>query len=159
MTATGGRPLARAPQASIESVLVWIDARRATMVRLDEPYAVIEHVISDVPAHRRSTGNVRHDPSTRHGGGGQRTGEANRLEHLARFVDLVAARLPSGNINVIGPGTVREHLERAIREADERHGRIRALTCEPADKMTERQLVARLRDLVGAPLERRQTGA
>ena len=34
VTATQGRPLARAPQASIESVLVWIDSRRATIVRL-----------------------------------------------------------------------------------------------------------------------------
>jgi hypothetical protein len=142
--------------------LVWIDAREAVIVGWHGDSAQIERVGSDVPAHRRSTGHVRHDPATRHGGGGspQSAGEPHRLEHLERFVDLVAARLPpDDDLIVLGPGTVREHLERHVREIDDRQGRVRDISAEPSPRRTERQLVARLRHVLDADPPRRTVGA
>ncbi len=144
------------------STLVWIDAREAVIVRLQGKRASLERVESDVPAHHRSTGHVRHDPGVRHGGGGppQTAGEPHRLEHLGRFVEQVARQLPEDDdLVILGPGTVREHLEHRVRELDERHGRSRGISCEAAARLTDPQLIARLRHEVGADLRRRTVGA
>src|SRR5688572_9309545 len=86
------------------TTLVWIDSRDAVIIRLREGRTRLERVESEVPAHHRATGHVRHDPAVRHGGGGspQTAGEPHRLEHLKRFVTEVAGRLaPDDELLVI----------------------------------------------------------
>ena len=144
------------------STLVWIDAREAVVVRWQDDRARLDRVESDVPAHHRATGHVRHDPGVRHGGGGspQTAGEPHRLEHLQRFVEQVARRLPEDDdLLILGPGTVREHLERLVSDTDEQHRRGRAVSSEASPRLTDRQLIARLRRLVHAEPCRRTVGA
>jgi hypothetical protein len=144
------------------SALVWIDAREAVIIHVQGDRAPIERVESDVPAHHRATGHVRHDPAVRHGGGGspQSAGEPHRIEHLNRFVGDIANRLAAGDdLLILGPGTVHERLARQLSEGDERHGRIRDIACEASPPMTDRQLVARLRRFAGVEPRRRTVGA
>jgi hypothetical protein len=132
--------------------LIWIDAREASVVRWVDGAAVVRQLVSDVPAHRRSTGHVRHHPDVRHGGGGspQTAGEPRRLEHLARFLDAVAEVPPDeDDLLVLGPGTVQEHLAAQLRERDRHRHIIRDIDCEPAARLSRRQLVARLRRAIG----------
>lgn len=144
------------------STLVWIDAREAVIVHWDGDRAEVERMDSEVPAHHRATGHVRHDPSVRHGGGGapQTAGEPHRLEHLERFVDQVADRLPPGDdLLILGPGVVHERLEHFVRGADEHLDRARDITCEASSRLTDRQLIARLRRFAGSDPRRRTIGA
>jgi len=143
------------------SSLVWIDAREAVIVRMQGDRARIERVESEVPAHHRATGHVRHEPTVRHGGGGPQTaGEAHRLEHLRQFVADIANRLPSGDpLLILGPGTVHERLAQHLSESDARHGRDRDIVCEPSLPLTDRQLVARGRRFAGVEPRRRTVGA
>jgi hypothetical protein len=153
---TMGDEMARA------STLVWIDAREAVIVRWQDDRARLERVESEVPAHHRTTGHVRHDPTVRHGGGGspQTADEPHRLEHLERFVREVAHRLaPDDDLLIIGPGTVHERLERHLSESDRHHGRHRDIACEASPPLTDRQLIARLRVFAGAEPPRRTVGA
>jgi hypothetical protein len=136
--------------------LVWIDAREARIVRWIDDAAQVEHLVSDVPSHRQSSGHVRHAPSIRPGGGGgtpATSGEPRRLEHLARFLEAVAARLPDGDLELIGPGTTHEHLAQVIRAADPRG--TRRIVTAASDQRTERQLVAHARHLAGHDPKRR----
>jgi hypothetical protein len=138
--------------------LVWIDAREARIVRWVDDAASVERVESDVPSHRRSSGHVRHDPSIRPGGGGgsaATAGEPRRLEHLARFLEAVARRLPDGDLQLIGPGTVHERLATVVRRADPRGSRQISLAASPP--RTERQLIAEVRRLVGRAPRRGST--
>jgi len=140
-----------------DCTLVWIDARQAVVVRWHAGDVRLERLHSDVPSHHKATGHVRYDPTVRHGGGAPKdTGEANRLEHLTRFVELVAARVPPDDTLVIlGPGTVRDRLEHRVRELDRHASHTRSVTCEAATRLTDRQLVARVRYIAGE--ERRRT--
>jgi hypothetical protein len=144
------------------STLVWIDAREAVIVRMQGDRARIERVESEVPAHHRATGHVRHDPAVRHGGGGspQSAGEPHRIEHLNRFVGDIANRLAAGDdLLIVGPGTVHERLARQLSESDGHHGRHRDISCQTSPPMTDRQLIARLRRFAGVEPRRRTVGA
>jgi hypothetical protein len=161
MTATGHLPSRAAPDQAPDCTLVWIDAREAVIGHWQAGEVRLERLRSDVPSRHRSTGHVRHDPAFRHGGGGaQDAGEANRLEHLARFIDLVATRVPStGELLILGPGTVRDRLGHRMHETDRQAAGIRGITVEAAGRLTEPQLAARLRHFAGADERRRTLGA
>jgi hypothetical protein len=142
--------------------LVWIDSAEAVIVRWHGDRARLEHVESEVPAHHRATGHVRHDPAVRHGGGGspQDAGEPHRLEHLQRFVVDIANRLaPADDLLILGAGTVHERLARQLSESDERRGRHRDIACEASRPLTDRQLIARLRRFGGVEPRKRSVGA
>jgi hypothetical protein len=161
MTTTHGLGRIEADEAR-PSTLVWIDAREARIVRLHGGRARLDRVESEVPAHHRATGHVRHDPGIRHGGGGspQSAGEPHRLEHLNRFVLDIANRLPPGDdLLILGPGTVHERLARHLSKSDGHHGRHRDIACEASPPMTDRQLMARLRRFAGVEPRRRSVGA
>lgn len=148
---------------AISHTLVWIDAHEAIIVGHRGDEIVIERIESDVPDHHRATGHVRHDPSVRHGGGGNAphpSGDPQRNQHLTRFVRIVADRLPvADDLTVLGPGTVREHLEHELVATDGRQHRTRTVAGAPAERLTDRQLVARLCREAGVEPRRRTVGA
>jgi hypothetical protein len=141
------------PTADRSWTLVWIDSRGAIIVGWQDG-PVVQRVELDTPPHERSVGHVRHDP-VRHGGGrSQARLETHRLEHLRQGLERVAAAIPPDeNALVIGPGTVRERLSARLEEEDARRPatEVREIRTEPARRMTEPQLVERLRELVGEP--------
>ena len=143
------------------NALVWIDAREAVIVRIQGDRARIERVESEVPAHHRATGHVRHDPAVRHGGGRpQSAGEPHRIEHLNRFIGDIANRLACGDdLLVLGPGTVHERLARHLSDSDGRHGRHRVIDCVASPPLTDRQLISRLRRFSGAEPRKHSVGA
>jgi hypothetical protein len=145
----------------MSKTLVWIDAREAIIVRWADGDIAVEHMLSDVPPHVRTTGHVRHDPSVRHGGGrAQSTIDSHRIEHLDRFADRVEARLSAtDDLTILGSGPVHEQLTRQVRASDVHHRRRRAVECESAPRQTDRQLVARLHRLMGQEPRRRSVGA
>ena len=120
----------------------------------------MEHLASDVPPRHRAMGHTRRDPAIRHGGGAaQDAAEANRLEHLARFIDVVATHVPpDGDVLILGPATVRDRLGHRLRETERHGGEGREIEVETAGRLTEPQLVARLRHFAGADPRRRTPG-
>jgi len=128
--------------------LVWIDSRLAIVVRWKNGREHVDHLESDVPVHRRTTGGGRiAQPSV----------EGQRLEHLARFIDRVVDLLPADHdLVIIGPGTVREHLLNRVEELDQRRHATRKVACRPARPLTDPQLVALLRHEMGAEPPRKK---
>jgi hypothetical protein len=136
------------------ATLVWIDAREAIVLRWKDGPQVTRHEL-ETPPHEKSVGHIRLVPG-RHGGGkSQKALETHRLEHLRQGITQVAATLPlDKDIVIIGPGTVRERLAAEVHEADEKRpprAPAREVRTEAARRLTEAQLVERLRELVGEP--------
>jgi hypothetical protein len=162
MTSTYGRDPTTENETRRPRTLVWIDSREAIIIRWLDGKALLERVESEVPAHHRATGHVRHDPVFRYGGGGvpQTAGEPHRLEHLNRFLMQIANHVQSGDdVLILGPGTVHERLERQLAQSDTHHRRQRRIACEAAPPLTDRQLIARLRAFAGVETRRRTVGA
>jgi hypothetical protein len=141
--------------------LVWIDAEGARILRWTG--TVSETVIdSEVPIHERSTYHVRHDPRTRHGGGGRGADEVarHRTEHLRRFLGRVEVALRDDEeVEILGTGTLGDRLASQLKRDDRGRGRSRPITAEHAMPMTHRQLEARLKERVGESRPRGGTGA
>ena len=152
--------LRTSPDRERPHALVWIDSKAAIVVRWEDDQARIERVTSEVPDHHKSTGHVRHDPAIRHGGGrSQDADESRRHEYLGRFLKNVTLRLPDdADLTVLGPGTAHEHLLRTIRASDAEHNHRRQVAGRRSSRMTDRQLVAVLRELEGAEAPRRAAG-
>jgi hypothetical protein len=143
------------------TTLVWIDSEEAIIVRWADR-ATVERIRSDVPGRHRSTGHVRVNPATRHGGGGPTadTMDRERRERLRVFLGEVAAHVPADDdVVVVGPGVVRERLERVIRKDDRAHHRARRVRSAASGRLTERELVAHVRELAGDAPRRGMPGA
>ena len=135
--------------AEAATTLVWIDSEEAIIVRWVDR-ATVERIRSDVPGRHRSSGHARFDPSIRHGGGEADAAERARRDHLRSFLDDVAHHIPdTDDVAVVGPGIVRERLERNLRAEDRRHSRRRHVHSAAAERLTEQELVAHVRELAG----------
>jgi len=140
--------------------VVWIDAEEAVLVSWRGGEATIVRLGSDVPPRHRSIGHIRHDPLVRHGGGTSQTAaDARRRDHLTRFLETVRTHVPdAADVTILGTGVVREQLERAVRDDDRVHRRSRSVTSAASRRLTDRQLVARARQLAGDAPRRRRIG-
>jgi hypothetical protein len=132
--------------------LVWIDAERAIIVRWDGS-ASLTRIESEVPSHRRLGGQVTHDVNFRTIG--SPPPDRHRQEHLRQYLRLVAdALVVTDDVEVIGPGTVHEHLATLLREENRIHGRTRTVLASRTGLFSEPQLVARVRTAAGDPPRR-----
>jgi hypothetical protein len=76
---------------------------------------------------------------------------------LPAFLEAVAARVPeTDDVVVVGPGTIRQRLERQLRHADRAQGRSRVVRCTASERLTEQELVAHVRKLAGVDPESNQ---
>jgi hypothetical protein len=131
------------------TTLVWIDGEEAIIVRWADR-ATVARVRSDIPGRHRS-GEGGADPQERYEyGGGRDVLDRVRREALRRFAERVAAQVPEADdVTVVGPGLLRERLERTLRADDRQHGRQRHVYSAAAERLTEEELVAHVRALAG----------
>jgi hypothetical protein len=142
--------------------LVWLDTDEAILLRSGGPAAAggepeARRIRSEVPPHRRATGQAHHDSRVRSGGGADPDDLADRRRErlLAAYLRSVAALVPPGDrVVVLGPGPVHGRLAAELRADDARHRRDRPVEDSAAPPLTDRQLRARLRELAGVPSER-----
>ncbi len=137
--------------------VIWIDSEEAIVARWNGE-TIIERLKAAARERREPVGHVS---ATRHGIGGAAEDliDRERAEHLKRFLTEVAGRIsPADNLEIVGPGTVRDHLESLIQADDRRHGRNRAVHTKATGLLTERQLGARAREMAGHPPRRRRVG-
>ncbi len=140
-----------------EATAVWIDARHAVLVRWPEAEGGPARIESNVPPHHRSSGPLNEKGGARHGGGGASgVRERHRLEHLRLFVDEVRAALPAGDLLLVGDGAVVDRLAAVIHAEDARLMRARRVAVEHRARLTDGQLVERLREFAGSPPRRQR---
>jgi hypothetical protein len=126
---------------------VLISASSATVLRWSPERTVRHRIDSTVPGRHRSTGRppTERNPS----------GEGHRDEHMRTFFAEVAAALPvDDDLLLVGDGEVVEHFAEQVRTDDDSHGRERRVEVEKGGRLSERELLARIRAFAGSPAER-----
>jgi hypothetical protein len=127
------------------SLGVWIDHRKAILVRLSPSGEEIEEIPSEVEKHVRASGGSR--SATPYGP--QEIAAGDRLDrkyaqHLNRFYDEVITHFDHAEaILILGPGEAKHELDKRI---DDKAMRERIVAMETCDKMTTPQLAAKVRN-------------
>jgi hypothetical protein len=126
------------------SVGVWIDHREAVIVSASGQTRPATHLSSNVEKQLRRTGSS--PPDERYESQLVPADDSRERRHaglLARFYDEVIACLGSAESSLIfGPGEAKRELKKRL-ELSHNGGRV--LCVEVADRMTERQIVSRVR--------------
>jgi len=118
---------------------LWIDHRKAVIVIVTEEGEELKKITSNIEKHVRFTGgNASEDGST------EDVRDRQYGNHLNSYYDEVIAVIRGADsIQIFGPGEAKGELEKRL----EREGlKAHIFAIETVDKMTDRQISAKVRD-------------
>jgi hypothetical protein len=117
---------------------LWIDHRKAIIVTITEQGEITQEIKSDMEKHVRFASGSSDDGST------EDVRDRHFGNHLNSFYDKVIACLrEADSIQIFGPGEAKGELEKLLEKAGLK-GRI--FEIEAMDKMTDRQIAAKVRE-------------
>jgi hypothetical protein len=120
---------------------LWVDHRKAVIVRVSDKHDTIKQVESNVEKHVRFSGGASSGGSRR--AAGEDTRERHFEGELAKYYEEVIAGVGDAEeILIFGPGEAKGELRAQL----ERAGRgAHIVGVESADKMTDGQIAAKVR--------------
>jgi hypothetical protein len=120
---------------------LWIDHRKAVIVMITDEGEEIKKITSNMEKHGRFTGgNASEDSSTEDVRDRQFGNRLNRY-----YDEVIAVIRGADSIEIFGPGEAKEELEKRLQHEGLK---TRILTIETVDKMTDRQISAKVREHV-----------
>jgi hypothetical protein len=122
-----------------KNIGLWIDHRKAVIVIITEEGEELKKIASNMEKHVRFTsGNGAEDGSS------EDVRDRQFGNHLNSYYDEVIAVIhDADSIQIFGPGEAKGELKKRL-EHDGRKARV--LIVETVDKMTDRQISAKVRD-------------
>lgn len=123
---------------------VWIDRRQAIVVKITGSEETCVHVESHVESQERRAADRTDGPYEPMQVPADTTRNRKESGELAKFYDEVISHLGHADaIYICGPGETRTQLNHRM---SEHHGLTNKVQVEPADRMTEPQLIAKIRE-------------
>ena len=126
---------------------LWIDHRKATIVTMTAQGEEIGQITSKVEKHpQRATDASPKGPYEAQQVPADDSQQRAFTGHLNKYYDAVIAAIHhADSILIMGPGEAKTELKKRLEEKN--HGeQERIVTVEPADKMTNPQIAAKVRD-------------
>jgi hypothetical protein len=117
---------------------LWLDHRKAVIVVVTETGEETINVESNMEKH------VRFSSGSSEPGQGEDVRDRQFQNHLNTYYDEIVAHIgEAGSIQIFGPGEAKGELEKRLERQDQKD---RIVTVETVDKMTDRQISAKVRD-------------
>jgi hypothetical protein len=121
-----------------KQVGLWIDHRTAVIVLITDEGEEVKKITSGMEKHVRFAGHAAE------GGSGEDVSDRKFGNHLNTYYDQVVAVVRNADsIQIFGPGEAKGELEKRL-EGEGLKARI--LAVETVDKMTDRQIGAKVRE-------------
>ena len=119
---------------------VWIDHKKAVIVSIEAGNVTTKTLESDVGSHPHFGGSQE--------GGGEKKYEERHNQHLDQFYDEVISQIGQPDFLLLfGPGEAKLQLEDRLGRSHASSERIVAV--ESADKLTDPQIVAKVKEHYG----------
>lgn len=117
---------------------LWIDHRKAVVVIISDNGEEVREISSHMEKH------VRYSNDTSDGGSSEDVRDRQFENRLNSFYDAVVAVIRDGDsVQIFGPGEAKGELKKRLESAGfKRH----VLAIETVDKMTDRQIAAKVRE-------------
>ena len=124
---------------------LWIDHRKAVIVTIDNDIAITMEIKSNMEKHVRfSSGSHPKSHSDSQGSTAEDMRDRQFGDHLSRYYDgIITFIRDADSIWIFGPGEAKVELENRLKRQN-LGGRIVGI--ETVDKMTDRQIAAKIRD-------------
>lgn len=117
---------------------LWIDHRKAVVVMISDEGEEVKEITSQMEKHVRFSSGASEDGSS------EDVRDRQYDNHLNSFYDTVISLIRDGDsIQIFGPGEAKGELKKRL-ESKELGGRI--VSVETVDKMTDRQIAAKVRE-------------
>ena len=118
---------------------LWVDHRKAVIVLITETGEEIKTITSNMEKHVRFTSGTGSED-----GSSEDVRDRQFGNHLNTYYDeIIAVIREADSIKIFGPGEAKGELEKRI----ELEGlKAHILSVEPADKMTDHQILAKVRE-------------
>jgi len=125
---------------------IWIDHEKAFVVLIHEDKSVLHCIESNVEGRFRLSGGSRsRTPYGPQDVASERRVEGRRKHHLQRYYqEVIQAVGDSHKILIFGPGEAKTELAKEFGNSKELSSRI--VSIEPADKMTQKQIIAKVKE-------------
>ncbi|MTI31273.1 hypothetical protein [Xanthovirga aplysinae] len=124
---------------------IWLDSEKSFIVSLSKNGTNIRTIESEVENHVRSSGGVRNvSPYSHQSGFNPRKLDERRQQNLKEyFSEIIRDTQDASEIFIFGPSNAKLGLEKEMKKHKGLANKIMAV--EPADQMTENQLVAKVK--------------
>ena len=129
---------------------IWIDREKAFVVLIHEEKAALHCLESNVEGRIRLSGGSRsRTPYGPQDVASERKVEGRRKHHLQQYYqDVIQAIGDSYKILIFGPGEAKTELAKEFGKSKELSSRI--VSIESADKMTQKQIMAKVKKFFGS---------
>jgi stalled ribosome rescue protein Dom34 len=117
---------------------LWIDHRKAVVVTITDAGEEIQKIVSGMEKHVRFTAED---------GLGEDSQDRKFGNHLNSYYDEVVAIIrDADSVQIFGPGEAKGELAKRLENEGLNLNKKRILAVEAADKMTDRQIAAKVRE-------------
>jgi hypothetical protein len=134
---------------------IWIDHKQAILVSMEGSQTTVERIESQAESHFRPSGGWKAGgTSVAQSVSKERKAEERRSHQFHDFYQMIIKRAgKADNIFIFGPGEAKLELAKEIEKIKGQHDRVAAV--EASDKLTENQIVAKVKSFFSASEKRR----
>ncbi len=137
---------------NVKKTGIWIDHKEAFLVSLQGDQTTVAHIESNADSHYKPSGGWKASGTSVAQSVSKEQTADERLKHQLHhyYLQIVADADKADRLYICGPGSAKIELEKEIKKEKNRHARIEAV--ETCDKMTEKQIVAKVKEFFHMPV-------
>lgn len=137
---------------NVKKLGIWIDHKEAFLVSLQGDQTAVAHIESNADSHYKPSGGWKASGTSVAQSVSKEQTADERLKHqLHQYYQQIATEADKVNrVYICGPGAAKTELEKEMAKAKSRHAKVEAV--ETCDKMTEKQIVAKVKSFFHIPV-------
>jgi len=143
--------MTKSDRTMMQKIGIWIDHKEAILVSVEDTQTTIERIESNAESHFRPSGgwkasgtNVAQSVSKE-----QKADERRKHQFHNFYQEVIEKAGKANSIYIFGPGEAKLELAKEIEKTKSQHVKIAAV--EAADRLTENQIVAKVKSFFTAP--------
>ena len=136
---------------NVKKIGIWIDHKEAFLISMQGDQTEVAHIESNADSHYKPSGGWKASGTSVAQAVSKEQTADERLKHqLHQYYQQVAAEVDKAQrVYICGPGAAKTELEKEIAKTKNPHAKIEAV--ETCDKMTEKQVVAKVKSFFHVP--------
>ncbi|MEI8247729.1 MAG: hypothetical protein WCI51_17975 [Lentisphaerota bacterium] len=137
---------------NVKKLGIWIDHKEAFLVSLQGDQTAVAHIESNADSHYKPSGGWKASGTSVAQSVSKEQTAGERLKHqLHQYYQQIVTEADKVNrVYICGPGAAKTELEKEMAKAKSQHAKVEAV--ETCDKMTEKQIVAKVKSFFHIPV-------